>query len=436
MRTHLRRPRRAVLAAAVAISALILSGCSSSASSSTSASSGGASGGSADDGTTLTMWTRAGTQTQTQALVDAYNAGHKNKVKLTVFPNEQYPDKIATSAGAHALPDIFTSDVVFAPNYVSQGLWSDITADFNALPFKDAVLPSHIKAGSADGKVYAVPHAADLSVMFYNKALYKQAGLDPAKGPATLAEFADQARAVAKLGNGVHGTYFGGNCGGCVEFTFWPSVWADGGQVMNDAGTASTIDSPQVQAVFKVYHDLYADGTADPASKQEDGTTWLGALQTGKIGIAPGPSSWLPLIRAKGIDIGVAPIPGVSGGTSTFVGGDVAGIAATSSHTKQAWDFLSWSLGDQAQVSVVAKSGQIIARTDLAANQYAAADPDVLAINKVMANGHTPYALNFNATYNDPQSPWTSTLRGALFGDATGALASGQSAITKSLNQH
>lgn len=430
MRTHLRRPRRAVLATAVAITALVLSGCGSSSSSS------GGRGGSADDGTTVTMWTRAGTQTQTQALVDAYNASHKNKVKLTVFPNEQYPDKVATSAGAHALPDIFTSDVVFAPNYVNQGLWTDITGDFDALSFKDAVLPSHILAGSAGGKVYAVPHAADLSVMFYNKALYKQAGLDPAKGPATLAEFADQARAVAKLGGGVHGTYFGGNCGGCVEFTFWPSVWADGGSVMNDAGTTSTIDTPQVQAVFKVYHDLYADGTADPASKQEDGTTWLGALETGKVGIAPGPSSWLPLIRAKGIDVGVAPIPGVQGGTSTFVGGDVAGIAATSSHESQAWDFLSWSLGDQAQVNVVAKQGQIIARTDLAANQYAANDPGVLAINKVMANGHTPYALNFNATYNDPQSPWTSTLRGALFGDAASALASGQSAITKSLDQH
>lgn len=431
MRTHLRRPRRAVLAAAVAITALALAGCSSS-----SSSSAGAAGGSSDDGTTLAMWTRAGTQTQTQALVDAYNAGHKNKVKLTVFPNEQYPDKIATSAGAHALPDIFTSDVVFAPNYVNQGLWTDITGDVNALPFKGAVLPSHIKAGTADGKIYAVPHAADLSVMFYNKTLYKQAGLDPAKGPATLAEFADQARAVAKLGNGVHGTYFGGNCGGCVEFTFWPSVWADGGAVMNDAGTTSTIDSPQVAAVFKVYHDLYADGSADPASKQEDGTTWLGALQSGKVGIAPGPSSWLPLIRAKGIDVGVAPIPGVSGGASTFVGGDVAGIAATSSHQRQAWDFLSWTLGDSAQVGVVAKAGQIIARTDLASNQYAASDPDVLAINKVMAAGHTPYALNFNATYNDPQSPWTSTLRGALFGDAAGALAAGQSAITKSLDSH
>ena len=423
-------PRRRGWAAVFAAAALALAGCSSSGSSAPAASQT-----SADDGTTLTMWTRAGTQSQTQALVDAYNASHKNKVKLTVYPNEQYPDKIATSAGAHALPDVFTSDVVFAPNYVSQGLWADVTARFDALPFKNGVAPSIIKAGTADGKIYAVPHALDLSVMFYNKKLYSQAGLDPNKPPTTLQQFADQARAVAKLGGGVKGTYFGGNCGGCVEFTFWPSIWADGGSVMNAAGTQSTIDSPQALAVFKIYHDLYADGTAATGSKDENGTTWLGALQAGNIGIAPGPSSWLPLLKQKGIDVGVAPIPGVGGGQSTFVGGDVAGISVTSSHVAEAWDFLSWTLGDQAQVEVLAKSGEIIARTDLAQNKYAAADPNVVTINQVMGKGQTPYALNFNATYNDPQSPWTTTLRGALFGDTASALAGGQAAITASL-QH
>ncbi|MEZ0070250.1 multiple sugar transport system substrate-binding protein [Streptacidiphilus sp. MAP12-20] len=422
--------RRSLAAALAALALAVTAACSSGGGNPTPG------GSAAQQGTQITMWTRAGTQSQTQALVSAYNASHKNHVVLTTYPNEQYPAKIAAAAGAHALPDIFTSDVVFAPNYVSQGLWQDVSARFQALPFKDSVAPSHIKAATKDGKLYAVPHALDLSVLFYNKALYKQAGLDPAKPPTTMAEFAAQARAVAKLGGKVKGTYIGGNCGGCVEFTFWPSVWADGGTVMDDAGTKSNIASPQVTAVFKIYHDLFADGTMDPAAKSEDGTTWLGALQSGTVGIAPGPSSWLSLIRQKGIDVGVAPIPGVNGGSSTFVGGDVAGISATSSHADAAWDFLSWTLGDQAQVEVVAKQGQIIARTDLAQNKYAASDPAVVAINQVLAKGQTPYALNFNASYNDPQSPWTAALRGALFGpDPAKALSDGQAAITKSLNQ-
>lgn len=418
---------KSVVAAAAAVALAATAGCGSSDAPKTGTEDA------ADNGAALTMWTRAGTESQAKALVEAYNAKHKNQVKLTVYPNEEYPDKIAISAGGKALPDVFTSDVVFAPNYVSQNLWMDVTDRFNKLPFKSNVAPSHVKAGTANGKIYALPHALDLSVMFYNKDLYTKAGLDPSKGPSTLQEFAEHARKIAKLGGDTKGTYFGGNCGGCIEFTFWPSVWADGADVMNADGTQSTINTPEMAATFKTYHDLFADGTASPGSKDENGSTWLGALQNGKVGIAPGPSSWLSLIKSKGINVGVSGIPGVKGNQSTFVGGDVAGISATSQHAAQAWDFLSWTLGDEAQVEVVAKQGQIIARTDLAQNKYAVQDPNVVAINSVLAKGKTPYALNFNATYNDPQSPWTTTLRGALFGDATKALTDGQVAITKSL---
>ena len=205
--------------------------------------------------------------------------------------------------------------------------------------------------------------------------------------------------------------------------------------MMNNEGTESTVNTPASAAVFKIYQELYADGTASPGSKDENGSTWLGALQSGTVGIAPGPSSWLSLIKEKGVNVGVAPIPGVNGNQSTFVGGDVAGISATSEHSAQAWDFLSWTLGDQAQVDVVAKQGQIIARTDLAQNTYAVKDPNVVAINSVLGKGRTPYALNFNATYNDPQSPWTTCLRGALFGDSATSLAEGQAAIAKSLQK-
>jgi multiple sugar transport system substrate-binding protein len=390
---------------------------------------------SADNGTTLTLWTRAATESVSKAYAAAYNANHKNKVQVTAYPNEEYPAKLASAAGAKALPDMFASDVVFAPQYASQGLWQDITKRLAALPVKDKVAPAYIKAGSWEGKNYAMPHTIDMSVMLYNKDLYKKAGLDPEKPPTTLAEFATQARAVNKLGGGVHGTYFGGNCGGCIEFTLWPSVWASGGDVMNADGTQATVNSQQMSDVFGVYKKLYDDGVAAPASKEEAGPTWLGALQSGKIGVAPGPSVWLGLMEEKGLKVGVAPIPGLTGGSSTFSGGDDIGIGATSSKAAQAWDFLSWTTSDEAQVEVIAKNKGVPFRTDLASNKYSSADPRIVTINQVAANGKTPYAKNFNASFNDPQSPWLATVRGALFGDGAKALSEGNTAITKCLQQ-
>ena len=102
--------------------------------------------GNSDDGTTITMWTRAATEAQSKLLVEAYNASHKNKVELMVVPTDNYAQKIAAAAGGKALPDLFAADVIFAPNYTSKHLFLDITARIDALPFKDA--PAHIKLGT------------------------------------------------------------------------------------------------------------------------------------------------------------------------------------------------------------------------------------------------------------------------------------------------
>lgn len=389
-----------------------------------------------DSGATITMWTRAATEAQSKMLVDAYNASHKNKVELTVVPTDNYAQKIATAAGGKGLPDVFAADVIFAPNYTSKNLFLDITSRIDALPFKDSLAPSHIKLGTYQGKKYAVPHTIDLSVIFWNKDLYTKAGLDPEKGPTTLKEMAEHAKKIQALGGEIAGTTLGGNCGGCGVFTIWPSIWAAGGDVMNADGTVATLDSQQVKDTFAVWRQLYADGIAQPGSKDEQGPTWVGRFQSGNVGVGPMPSTTLAMMDKAGLKVGVIPIPGPDGGQSTFVGGDVLGIAATSKNADAAWNFLSWTLSDAAQVEVLAKNKDLIARTDLAENKYSAADPRVVTTLKVLAKGRTPYALNFNQTFNDPQGPWLATMRAALFGpDLNAGLTEGNAKVTASLAQ-
>jgi multiple sugar transport system substrate-binding protein len=190
-----------------------------------------------DDGTQLTLWTRAATQARAEALVKAYNASHKNQVDMTIVPTDDYQTKVGAAAAANGLPDLFSADVVFMPNWTSAGLFQDITDRIEALPIADKIAPGAIVASTWDNKKYGLPFVVDISVWMYNKKLFKQAGLDPEKPPATLGEFADDARAVAKLGNGVFGTFWGGSCGGCEVFTWFPIAWADGETVMNAEGT-------------------------------------------------------------------------------------------------------------------------------------------------------------------------------------------------------
>ncbi len=88
-----------------------------------------------DDGTTLTMWTRAATEARSRALVDAYNATHENQIELTVVPTDDYQAVVGAAAGSNSLPDLFSADVVFMPNWTSQGLFTDITDKIASLPY-------------------------------------------------------------------------------------------------------------------------------------------------------------------------------------------------------------------------------------------------------------------------------------------------------------
>ncbi len=389
-----------------------------------------------DDGTELTLWTRAATQVRVDQLVQAYNASHKNKVVATYVVTDDYQTKIGAAAAANGLPDLFSADVVFMPNWTSAGLFTDITDRINGMPGIDKVAQAGIDVGTWDGKKYGMPFIADLSVWMWNKKLYKQAGLDPEKGPTSLEEFAAQARAVAKLGGDIHGTYWGGSCGGCEVFTWFPIAWADGSDALNADGTKSLANNDEWKSIFKIFHDLAADGTAMmPDTQTETGPTWTAFFPKGVIGVQPMPATQISGLVGSGLDdadIGVTPIAGVKGGQSTFIGGDDIGISRDSKKADAAWNFISWVQSDDAQVEVVAKNGNVLTRTDLSNNKYFT-DPRVQLFNSIGAKGKTPLAKNFGATYNDPQGPWITLMQDAVFGDGAN-LEANNDAMNESLN--
>ncbi|MBG0567962.1 ABC transporter substrate-binding protein [Actinoplanes aureus] len=389
-----------------------------------------------DDGAKLTLWTRAPLEAQAKLLVDAYNKSHKNQVELTIVPNDDYVAKVGAAAGSGDLPDLFAADIVYVPNWTEAGLFADLTQQIDALPYVGQINKGHLEAGTREGKKYVLPFVLDLSVMFWNKDLYREAGLDPEKGPANLTEFKDHALAIQKLNKkGTYGTSFGGNCGGCGVFTWFPMVWASGEEVMNADGTESLLAGNAAKQVYSTWRDLWAAGAVDPSSRDETGATWVAGFQEGRIGVMPYPATLLATAD-KTVKVGVTPLPGVSGGASTFVGGDGIGISKDSQKTAQAWNFLSWMMSEDAQVKVLAANNTVVSRADLADNEYSRKDPRVLAINEVAGApaSKTPVAKNFQQAFNAAGSPWVALFRDQVFAGGTDPTA-GNSAITEVLGQ-
>jgi multiple sugar transport system substrate-binding protein len=413
------RSRTRLLAGLAAALLLGVAGCAAGGSTPAAAPAAAPGSDGTDDGSTLTLWTRAPLEKQAKLLVEAYNAGHKNKVELTVVPNDDYVAKVGAAAGAGGLPDLFAADIVYVPSWVQQGLFQDISANVGALPFKDAINKGHLAAGTVDGKPHVLPFVLDLSMLFWNKQLFTAAGLDPNKPPANLDEYVADAKAIQQLNRpGVYGTATGLNCGGCLVFTWFPSVWAAGEQVLNPAGTESLMASPTATKVYSAWRDMWRSGAVLPSSKDEAGPTWTAGFTQGNVGLMLYPATLLSS-TAKTLDIGVAGIPGPAGGASTFVGGDGIGVSKDSKKSAQAWNFLSWLMSEQAQVDVLAKDNDVVSRSDLASNRYATQDPRLVTINQVASRGVTPVAANFQQAFNATNSPWLTLVRGAVLGDGS-----------------
>ena len=394
-----------------------------------------------DDGTEITLWTRSPLERQAKNVVEAYNKSHKNQVKLEIIPNDDMEGKVGGASQTDSLPDILAGDVVRIPYWASEGIFTDITKQIDGLDNKADLQQGHIEAGTVDGAKYTLPFITDVSVMVWNKNLYKEAGLDPEQGPKSIDQFVEQAKKVAALNkDGVAGSYLAGQSGGALVFDLFPSVWADGESVMNKDGSEATLDNDSMKGVLDAYKEL-ANTTngLGAGSKEETGATWTAPFANGKIGVMPYPNtSTTALFDAEkdgGFEVGVAPIPGTKEGkTSTFLGGDAMGISKDSKHVAQAWNFLYWLMQSDAQKEVFADQGDTASNIQTLKTAYKDADPRIQTINSVIidGNGQTPKSPAFNEAFNAAGSPWQLLVQNAVWG--SGDLKADNKAVTDVLS--
>lgn len=394
-----------------------------------------------DDGTEITLWTRSPLERQAKNVVEAYNKSHKNQVKLEIIPNDDMEGKVGGASQTDSLPDILAGDVVRIPYWASEGIFTDITKQIDGLDNKADLQQGHIEAGTVDGAEYTLPFITDVSVMVWNKNLYKEAGLDPEQGPKSIDQFVEQAKKVAALNkDGVAGSYLAGQSGGALVFDLFPSVWADGESVMNKDGSEATLDNDSMKGVLDAYKEL-ANTTngLGAGSKEETGATWTAPFANGKIGVMPYPNtSTTALFDAEkdgGFEVGVASIPGTKEGkTSTFLGGDAMGISKDSKHVAQAWNFLYWLMQSDAQKEVFADQGDTASNIQTLKTAYKDADPRIQTINSVIidGNGQTPKSPAFNEAFNAAGSPWQLLVQNAVWG--SGDLKADNKAVTDVLS--
>ena len=235
----------------------------------------------------LQMWERTGgNASMVDELVRAWNEKNPDrKIVLTYIDHAEMVPKLAQAIASGEVPDLMGMDLIYGPQFEAAGQLEDITELTKDWTELKTASPGHVQVSTYDGHLYGVPLYADVSVLYWNKLLFKQAGLDPEVGPKSLQDIHDMAAKVTALGNGNYGYYLAGNCAGCNIFTFGPLIWASGGTIEPKDAADEPLTGENLPKVLEWARMMHKEGLINPANQSENGSTFAEQFGTGKVGI-------------------------------------------------------------------------------------------------------------------------------------------------------
>ncbi|WP_077964498.1 ABC transporter substrate-binding protein [Ensifer adhaerens] len=169
---------------------------------------------------------------------------------------------------------------------------------------KKTYYPNIVDTVTFDDNQWGVPIAFSTKALYWNKDLFKQAGLDPEKPPKTWAEEIEFAKAIKDktgiAGYGLPAKTFDNTM---HQFMHW--VYTNNGKVID--GDKVVIDSPQVLAALQAYKDItpYSVEGATAYEQNEVRAIFL----DGKVGMIQAGSGAATRLKETKVNWGVAPLP-------------------------------------------------------------------------------------------------------------------------------
>jgi ABC-type glycerol-3-phosphate transport system substrate-binding protein len=344
--------------------------------------------------TTLTLWENYGQSskfTATQQLVAAFEKLHPDiKINIVPQPGSNYFALLKASSISHTGPDLAVLWTgVFVTQY--QSLYTNLTpsltsAEMATIRGKQYLAPDE----NLSKGIYVVPYDYDAYIGFYNKALFKKAGI------STFPQNWSQLQSACTKLNGIGVTpmIYGLTGGLTLGAEFYP--WFDFAYVVIGAGYspaqwrglytgAIPWTSPKIVSQLTKWSDLRSGGCTNKdvltasntinkfisgkAAMIVDGTFDTGVFQKGlgsKLGV------FVPPYANVKIN-GVEQYPG-----------DGLGVTAWSSHKTQAEEFTSFL--------TTAQAGSILAKAGVSPNRagYAPHNAVWKEINDFETKGHMP----------------------------------------------
>lgn len=286
-----------------------------------------------------------------QSLIDQFNSSHKGiHVRNVTFPwGDLYTKMQAAAQGSGSgLPAVAAGDIAWTAALHRSGQLANLTAAVKKAKIntKD-FYPEILKYSLYNGKIQALPVSTNNLALFYNKALFKQAGLDPNKPPKTWDDLRADAKKIAALGNGVQGFEIYTQQGEGLTWQLQPYIWQAGGDFLNKGYTGAAFDNAAGRKALGFLVGLIQNDKVTQAGQ------W-GAFDKGQAGMRVD-GSWMVSTYAHQVPfpVGTAMIPIPTGGRhATNMGGEQIFVfkSASAAERAAATTFALWLASTPVQI--------------------------------------------------------------------------------------
>lgn len=234
-----------------------------------------------------------------------------------------------------------------APDLAQIGAYADYAAkgelyqadELLSIPTQADFVGHLADAGKVSRTQYGMPFAASTRLLFFNKKLFTEAGLTP---PTTWSELAADAAALKEEGVKYPYALPLGPEEAQAEAMQWLLSGGDG--YTSEVGTYG-IDSPQNIRTFTWLKDELVDkGLTGPvAPGRLNRAAAFAAFARGEVGMLNGHPSLMKTAVAKGVDVGMVPMPGEKSSTRSAMGvADWMMAFRKNGHRSEAGEFLDF----------------------------------------------------------------------------------------------
>ena len=309
-------------------------------------------------------------------LVDRFNRSSPDYyVEKIDIPYQHIHAKMLPAVAGRTPPDVSIFDRFLVASYAARGTFMALDDRVAAAALRrEQFFDAPWDECFYDGRQYAVPYDTDVRVMYYNKKLFREAGLDPERPPRTWSEVADaSARLTKRRPDGrldqVGFVPFWGNT------TLYLYGWQKGGRFLSADGRRVTLNDPKiVEALQWVAGVSRAYGIENLMTLQTGfGADAQNPFITGRVAMTVLDVGELSMIQKYGADLdwGAAPCPYADDGVpATWSGGFSMVIPRGAPCPDGAWALSRFILSEDSQRFMATSSNKLPARRSAADDPF------------------------------------------------------------------